>query len=189
MNFNGAQIERGVDQLKEWATGFNGTDFLHENPTTVLVTVGCLTLGSIIGYALTQPGKPAQKKKRVKPVKKIILTPQQTIDAVLSEFETTFLPLIGKLKTTVVERITEVQGEGTIEQDPRSYKEALEYQAKYLEESLLKLIMRLDGVETSEDAELKSRRKAAVKTLQVGHREVDNLNTKITSLKQRGVIY
>lgn len=192
MNVNGFEFEKGVSWIKESLEGFNAVDYLHENPTTVLVTMGCLTFGSILAYVCTQPSPKPVPKRRFKPtVKKVVLTPTQLIDSVLNEFNTDFVPLIGKLKTTVVERITELQSlEGEPEKvETGNYRDALEYQAKYLEESLLKLIMKLDGVETGEDVELKTNRKAAVKALQMGHREVDNLSVKIAALKARGVLY
>lgn len=189
MSANGLEIERGIEWVKETVANFDVADFLHENPATVLATMGCLTFGSILGYVLLRPATPP-KRRRAPPPKKVVLTPSQTIDAVLRDFDTEFLPLIGKLKSVVVERITAVQTEQPIaDQTGRSYKDALEYQAKFLEEGLLKLIMRLDGVETGQDGDLKTRRKAAVKALQTGHREVDNLSVKIASLKSHNVLY
>ncbi|GMM30162.1 hypothetical protein DAMA08_029070 [Martiniozyma asiatica (nom. inval.)] len=166
-------------------------DYIHKNPS-FLPTVGCLaavsTLVWWIGSAPSK-GKPKRVQPKPKPRPKP-LTPKETIDQVMKKFNELYLPLVISLKSTVVERLDQLQHEefnADNLKDGKSYKDALQYQALYLEESLLKLIMTLDGVEHNGDEEIKNERKKAIKIVQAGHNEVDNLSQKIKALNEQGV--
>lgn len=154
--------------------------WMKENDRTVLYsTLGAVVLGGL--FLLGGSGGKGRRRKKghkkfklkIKPAPpKVKLDPMQSIDAVLKKLEAELVPQVDRLDADVATG----SGAGG-EKVP--YKETSHYRRMYLQETLLRELISLDGVE-GEGAEeyvqkVRAARKAAVKAVQVQLARLDRI--------------
>lgn len=182
--------------------GFNLDDIVHwgrqqlseTSPELLVISAGAAVFSAAAVWGLcalssaqSQKQTRSQQRLRLKRrtvAPKLAPTPEQLLRDVPQQYRDVQRPLLDKLAATVAAR----EAGQPAASGKHSYRDALEYQARYLEESILKLIVQLDGID-SEQPELRARRKETIKLLQGGHREVDVLAKRIDVLKSKGVEY
>lgn len=166
------------------------SEWLKEHSdAAILVTVGALLAGTFYvanGGKSGKKGKGGQEKKFKLKIKKQPVIPvdpvkksYDTINEANKELESVFIPQVNRLEEDVAkERETGKPLEFS------SYKESTEYRFLYLGETLLKLLMRLDGVDPqllgdsvsdAVRADIRHRRKETVKAVQAQCKRVDAL--------------
>lgn len=157
--------------------------WLKENDESLIWSLGALTLATLI-YVVGSSGSNTEKRNKKKQVKRshkvkikkekiIPIDPiklsYDTINSVKSELDTVFIPQVDQLeKDVALETETGENLDG-------AYKESTEYRYLYLNEALLKLLMRMDGVEPNGIEEIRTKRKAVIKEIQVQCKRVDAL--------------
>ncbi|TID29765.1 hypothetical protein CANINC_001683 [Pichia inconspicua] len=162
---NGKQL-RQLDEICVW---------LKQHDKTVLYsTVGAVTLGTLYLLLGTKRRPRRSEKNNLSRKVKIKKEPSVKVDPIQSGKETiattrkqlydVYAPLVEQLEEDVAS-----ERENGLQQKPTSYKESTEYRKLFLNESLLNLLLKLDGV----TPELRSERKAAVKELQNYLKRVD----------------
>lgn len=167
-------------------------EFLKDNDkNAILITAGALAMATlyIISGGNTKKNKKNKqssksrkvkiKKEKVIPVDPIKFA-YDTINKVKRELQETFIPQIDKLEQDVAIERNGNNQESVKKDDNRissssSYKEGTEYRQLYLNESLLKLLMNLDSVETQGIEDIRTQRKATIKEVQVQCKRIDAL--------------
>ncbi|ESX03572.1 hypothetical protein HPODL_00069 [Ogataea parapolymorpha DL-1] len=117
---------------------------------------------------------------------------QQDIDAVLRDFETNYVPEIDKYIEAVEQEIAKPgpskrKGKKSAKKSDVSYKQKFEYQYLYFNESLLKLLMKLDSVEIYDNQDLRAKRKQCIKTIQNYLKKLDSYKPEIDKLTKKGL--
>ena len=169
--------------------------WLKENDKAVIVsTFGALTLATLYlslaggesGKAGSRRGKSHNERRsykvKVKKEKVVPVDPVKqaydTIADVKQELQSTYIPQVDKLEQDV-EAEKSISGStnssGTAAEKKSAYKNSTEYRYLYLNESLLKQLMRLDGIEPNGVEDIRSQRKATIKEVQVQCRRLDAL--------------
>lgn len=160
----------------------NLCDWLKKHDTTVIYsTLGAVTLGTLYLLSGSKKGpkeiKKASKPRRVKIKKEKIVKVdpiqhgKDTIAEVKKQLYEVYVPLLEQLEKDI-----EDENSSESPKKPVSYKESTQYRKLFLNESLLALLLKLDGV----TAELRTERKAAVKELQSYLKRVDALQVSDT---------
>lgn len=164
--------------------------WLKENDTTVIVsTFGALTLATVYflsGGKSDQDGRRRGKsyngrrsyKVKVKKEKVVPVDPvKQAYDIIADvkqELQNTYIPQVDKLEQDVKAEKNPGSTKTATEKKP-TYKDSTEYRQLYLNESLLKQLMRLDGIEPNGVEDIRCQRKATIKEVQVQCRRLDAL--------------
>ncbi|QPG75107.1 hypothetical protein FOA43_002448 [Brettanomyces nanus] len=107
------------------------------------------------------------------------------ISTIMREFDNKYEPKIRAFLEKIEERETSKTSKRT--DTSVSYKEAFQYKYLYFNESLLKLLMRLDGVETLGKEELRIGRKTCIKKIQEECNKLDRYKVRIENLAKQGV--
>lgn len=171
--------------------------FLDQNQQTICWTIGGLAMFFLGKKLIPKPEAPKKKKHRKRKKKKlqqtelkeaaVALDPAKLaalqIQSITEEFEKEYLPGLQELFKSV-DKQTEHPKKN--KQAP-SYKDEFNYRYLYYNESLTKLLMRLDGVETFGNEEVRASRKQAIKTIQGYCTELDKYKPKIDALKEKGI--
>lgn len=153
--------------------------------------IGMLVLLSSIIYWLSSSGKSdatkrggkknSKSKKKAKKNKKskkpvIVETPEQkfsrVLQGILTKVETELSVKVDEFEDAL-KKYKESKCEAG-EQDPKA-KDQLNYSYLYLEETLLKELMKLDELEHNGDEELRLQRKKAINYVQGLHKKIDLL--------------
>lgn len=181
------------------------TKFISDNRQQI-----CIGLGAIALLALTNSilggGSKKSKKRRRKHKKKhhhhkdksesVHLTPEQSaklqITKVLDEFESEYVPKIEKLFDRVEQSENDLKDPKSAEKHRAkigtvSYKQTYRYQYLFFNESLLKLLMRLDGVQVSGNAKLRAERKEGIQHIQKYCKKLDSFKPRIDALGKHGI--
>lgn len=156
--------------------------WLKQNDTTIIYsTLGAITLTTLYLFSGSNSSSKKSKKHRkshkvkIKKEKVIPVDPiqqgKEIIAFVKKELNETYVPLVEQLEMDV-----EAENTSTEPREPVSYKQSTQYRKLFLNETLLALLLKLDGVTT----ELRTERKAAVKEIQMFLRRVDALKIKET---------
>ena len=121
---------------------------------------------------------------------------QLQIRNVMNEFDTEFLTKLNSLLARVEEREEAIRGPDAKSNKELlikaasecSYKDAFQYQRLYFNEHLLKLVMRLDSIDTQGNANLRQQRKEGVKLIQRTLDKLDSYKNRIQSLIDQKII-
>lgn len=187
--------------------------FIKQHQKNIVTGLGILTV-YILGKALFKFGnsgtgnsKRVKNKKRRKHHKhkhktetraKIdpIEISRHQISAAMNEFDSEFLPKLNSLLSRVEEREEAISGPDA-ESNKKllikaatecSYKDAFQYQRLYFNEQLLKLIMRLDSIDTQGQINLRNTRKQGIKRIQGALDRLDSYKSRMQSLIDQKII-
>lgn len=172
--------------------------WLRQNDRTVILsTLGALTLATLYfslsgGKSGDKKGKGDKsrerksykvkvKKEKVIPVDPVVQA-YKTITDVKNQLQETFIPQVDKLEQDVeAERNSSSPIDPTNSGEKKSnYKDSTQYRFLYLNESLLKLLMRLDAIEPNGVEDIRKQRKATINEVQVQCRRLDALGSYVS---------
>lgn len=195
---------KAIDKLAEYLSPYVNENQLSEtclwlkenDRVVVLSTFGALTIATLY---LTLSGKSSKKgkdkrkrsykvkikKEKVIPVDPIKLA-YDTIKNVKEELTNTYIAQVDKLEHDVLaenkhksdeksNNKSNKKSETTDEKPQIPYKESTKYRYLYLNEVLLKLLMRLDSVEPNGIEDIRMQRKAAIKEVQSQCKRLDSI--------------
>lgn len=164
--------------------------FLKQNDKTIIwSTLGALTLGTLfLASSGSSNGKKNKRKSagskksykvKIKKEKVIPVDPikfsYDTIKSVKEELNNNFIPQVDQLEKDVIAEVETFKNDTATDKTSHSYKDSTSYRYLFLSESLLKLLMRLDGVEPNGIEDVRAQRKAAIKEVQKQCKRVDAL--------------
>lgn len=187
---------KAIDKLAEYLSPYVNENQLNEtclwlkenDKAIILSTFGAITFATLyltLSGENSKKGKDRRKrsykvkikKEKVIPVDPIKLA-YDTIKNVKEELTNTYIAQVDKLEQDVLEE-NKLKSEGklqsTDEKPQIPYKESTKYRYLYLNESLLKLLMRLDSVEPNGIEDIRMQRKAAIKEVQIQCKRLDNI--------------
>ncbi|KAG7906387.1 hypothetical protein KL906_004479 [Ogataea polymorpha] len=178
----------------------NAWSALQENERWLFYGSLSLAVALLVGRSLLSQPKPKKRKKsqraKLQRPEQPNLSPeqqaQQDIDAVLRDFETNYVPEIDKYIEGVEQEIAKPgpskrKGKKSAKKSAVSYKRKFEYQYLYFNESLLKLLMKLDSVEIYDNQDLRAKRKQCIKTIQKYLKKLDSYKPQIDKLTKKGL--
>ncbi|KAG7786229.1 hypothetical protein KL910_004262 [Ogataea haglerorum] len=173
---------------------------LQKNESWLLYGSLSLAVALLVSRSLAAQPKP-KKRKRSKRSKLQKPEPpnmspeqqaQQDIDAILRDFETNYVPEMDKYIEAVEQEIAKPgpskrKGKKSAKKSDASYKQKFEYQYLYFNESLLKLLMKLDSVEIYGSQDLRTKRKQCIKMIQNYLKKLDSYKPEIDKLTVKGL--
>ncbi|KAG7876707.1 hypothetical protein KL938_004320 [Ogataea parapolymorpha] len=159
------------------------------------LAVALLASRSLVAQPKPKKRKKSKRSKLHRPEQPNLSQEQQAeqdIDAVLRDFETNYVPEIDKYIEAVEQEIAKPgpskrKGKKSAKKPDVSYKQKFEYQYLYFNESLLKLLMKLDSVEIYDNQDLRAKRKQCIKTIQNYLKKLDSYKPEIDKLTKKGL--
>ena len=186
--------------------------FIEQHQKNIITGFGILSvyiLGKVLfkfGNSGTGNSKRVKKKRRKHHKHKHKTETRAKIDPIeisrhqintaMNEFDTEFLPKLNTLLSRVEEREDAICGPDAESNkkllikaaSERSYKDAFQYQRLYFNEQLLKLIMRLDSIDTQGQINLRNTRKQGIKRIQGALDRLDSYKSRMQSLIDQKII-
>ncbi|KAG7827173.1 hypothetical protein KL920_004833 [Ogataea angusta] len=178
----------------------NAWHAIQKNESWLLYGSLSLAVALLVSRSFVAQPKPKKRKKskrsKLQKPEQPKLRPeqqaQQDIDAILRDFETNYVPEMDKYIEAVEQEIAKPsppkrKSKKSAKKADASYKQKFEYQYLYFNESLLKLLMKLDSVEIHDSQDLRAKRKQGIKTIQSYLKKLDSYKPEIDKLTKKGL--